>query len=406
MAATTTRLGALIDRYKRATGVADTELARRIGVSRRQLNNWRTEKLRQLHDLDNLNAITRVTGQPYRNVLSAALFDSGYLTEATSAAPRPYAEVLHDAIAVLTEAAHLTNQPMRQTSSGGWEPNPDPRAALAIDWAEFVTHALAGAAANIGGTELILAGRPGSWEADVIRQALTSTVGPDEWDLWRHRTEPVKVVLHPERILFDTDSSTWFSDLDAAEAELSRREDAISPGHVYSYPGHELPEEMRQYYMDRGVEIIDGPPPPEPTLEEIEAAFAAAAADPDGFAFATDPAEQEALEAIEALRTQLEALCRQELTEYGERLVHAVTERLEDLSLPVPLIVAVDLDTPWNEAPESILPNWAIGAIETAIADGIAQTTTPDTLPGTPLERAEAALRDPVNTATPPTSPA
>src|SRR6185295_8383474 len=51
----------------------------------------------------------------------------------------------------LDEAAHLTNQPMRQNSSGQWEADPDPRAALPIDWAEFVTHALAGAAANIGG---------------------------------------------------------------------------------------------------------------------------------------------------------------------------------------------------------------------------------------------------------------
>ncbi|BBX88182.1 helix-turn-helix domain-containing protein [Mycolicibacterium aubagnense] len=390
MATTTTRLGALIDRYKAAHGVADTELARRIGVTRRGLNNWRTETLRNLPDLDNLTAIARVTGQPYRNVLSAALFDSGYLTETNIGDPRPYSEVLQDAIAVLTEAAHLTNQPMRQTSSGDWEPNPDPRAALAIDWAEFVTHALAGAAANVGGTERILAGRPGSWEADVIRQALTATVGPDEWNLWRHRTEPVKVTLNPERILFDTDSSSWFDDLDAAEAELSRREDAINPGHVYSYPGHELSEEMRRYYLDRGVEVIDGPPPPEPTAEEIEAAFAAARDDPDGFAFAADPAEQEALDAIEALRAQLEALQRQELAEYGERLAVAVREQLEALALPVPVIVTVDLDTPWDKAPESILRGWAVGAIDTAIAEGIARVATPDTLPSTPLERAEA----------------
>lgn len=393
MATTTTRLGALIDRYKAAHGIADTELARRIGVTRRGLNNWRTDTLRNLPDLDNLTAIARVTGQPYRNVLSAALFDSGYLTEANISDPRPYSEVLHDAIAVLTEAAHLTNQPMRQTSSGDWEPNPDPRAALAIDWAEFVTHALAGAAANVGGTERILAGRPGSWEADVIRQALTATVGPDEWALWRHRTEPVKVTVNPERILFDTDSSSWFDDLDAAEAELSRREDAISPGHVYSYPGHELSEEMRRYYLDRGVEIIDGPPPPEPTAEEIEAAFAAARDDPDGFAFAADPAEQEALETIEALRDHLEALQRQELADYGERLAVAVREQLEALALPVPVIVTVDLDTPWDKAPESILRDWAVGAIDTAIAEGIARVATPDTLPGTPLERAEATLR-------------
>ena len=53
---------------------------------------------------------------------------------------------------------------MRQTSTGTWEPDPT-AAPLPIDWAAFVTLALAGAAANIGSVYRILAGRPGSWEA-------------------------------------------------------------------------------------------------------------------------------------------------------------------------------------------------------------------------------------------------
>jgi hypothetical protein len=118
--------------------------------------------VRRLPERDNLAAVARIIGQPYRQVLSAALFDTGYLTAPDTTIPRPYNEVLYDAIAALTEAAHLTNQLTRQNSSGQWEPDPDPRAALAIDWAEFVTHALAGAAANIGSTEQILARRPGS----------------------------------------------------------------------------------------------------------------------------------------------------------------------------------------------------------------------------------------------------
>ncbi|KZS66279.1 hypothetical protein A4G27_23120 [Mycobacterium kansasii] len=56
-------------------------------------------------------------GRPYRQVLSAALFDTGYLTAAETMVPRPHDEVLYDAIAALTEAAHLTNQPMRQAST-------------------------------------------------------------------------------------------------------------------------------------------------------------------------------------------------------------------------------------------------------------------------------------------------
>ncbi len=36
------------------------------------------------------------------------------------------------------------------------------------DFAEFLTHAVAGTAANLGGIEELLAGRPGSWEAHYV----------------------------------------------------------------------------------------------------------------------------------------------------------------------------------------------------------------------------------------------
>ena len=64
-----------------------------------------------------------------------------------------------------------------------------------------------GAAANAGGIDTILAGRPGSWEVSVVGDALRAAVGHDERDLWRHRTEPVTVVLNPEHILVDNDRS-------------------------------------------------------------------------------------------------------------------------------------------------------------------------------------------------------
>ena len=210
-------------------------------------------------------------GRPYRQVLSAALFDSGYLTDTEGSAPRPHDEVLHDAISVLTEASRLTNQPMRQTSSGQWEADPDPRAALPIDWAAFVTDALAGAAANAGGIDTILSGRPGSWEASMVGDALRAAVGRDEWDLWRHRTEPVTVAVHPERTLFDDDSSNHFDEMDAAEAEIQRRENAIRPEsstrmHATHKPCSGQPTSALR--SDRAL-------PPLPTLEEIEASQAA-----------------------------------------------------------------------------------------------------------------------------------
>ncbi|KPN44906.1 DNA-binding protein, partial [Mycobacterium intracellulare subsp. chimaera] len=222
----TPRLIELVDRYKNAHGVSDAELARRIGITRENLRLWRTNGIRRLPERSNLAAVARTIGRPYRQVLSAALFDSGYLTQTDTRVPRPYDEVLHDAVTVLTESTRLTNQPMRQTSSGQWEPDPDPRAALPIDWAEFVTLALAGAAANIGGTEQILAGRPGSWEAECVRRTLQSTVGGDDEDLLRHRTEPVIVDLRVESIL-SAINDTSYDDYRDAELELAAREEAI-----------------------------------------------------------------------------------------------------------------------------------------------------------------------------------
>ncbi|OBB86783.1 helix-turn-helix domain-containing protein [Mycolicibacterium peregrinum] len=387
------RLVDLIDWYKNAhPDITDAEIARRVGITRANLSQWRSNGVRGWPARATLDALAATIGRPYREVLDAVLADSGYADtgRSSTAAARPHQVVLDEAVRVLTEAARLTNQPVRRAPDGSWEPDLDAD-GLPIDWAAFVTTALAGAAANIGGIDAILAGRPGSWEAAVVRDALNAAVGQDEWDLWRHRTEPINVVVHPERILFDMDSSTWFNEFDAAEVELQRRENAIKPGFVYSYPGKELAERMRQYYTDMGVQIIDGPPPPLPTVEEIEAALAAERENPTELT-SKEQAAEDALATIEVLRDRLEALQREELAEYGRQVAQAVRQRLTALKLPVPVTVSVDLDTPWDQAPESPLEAWATGAIDRAIAAAIADTPTPDTLPGTPVERAEAAL--------------
>lgn len=175
----TSRFAGLIDEYKTAHGVSDAELARRIGVTRQNLGLWRDTGLRALPTRLNLRSVATAIRRPYRQVLDAALRDVGYLTDTDTDVPRAYGEVLADAVRCLTEAARLTNHPMRQSVSGDWEPDPN-ATPPPIDWAAFVTEALAGAAANIGGTEVILAGRPGSWEAAKVREILYSTVGIDD----------------------------------------------------------------------------------------------------------------------------------------------------------------------------------------------------------------------------------
>ena len=103
---------------------------------------------------------------------------TGYEDETTTSeatCPSTYSAQLHAAIDILTEAA-LTSRP-------------------GADWPEFVTLALAGAAANAGGIEPALSGRPGSWEAAGVRHLLVSTVGEDEAQLWQHRAPVTLSVL-------------------------------------------------------------------------------------------------------------------------------------------------------------------------------------------------------------------
>jgi transcriptional regulator with XRE-family HTH domain len=396
MATTTaSHLGQLLEEYKRTHSATDTGLADRIGITRQTLIQWRNGELRSLPTQANLRAVAAEIRRPYRQVLAAALFDTGYLTAPDAAVPRPYDEVLHDAIGALTEAAHLTNQPMRQNSSGQWEADPDPRAALPIDWAEFVTHALAGAAANIGGTEQILAGRPGSWESERVRQTLQSTVFDDR-DLLRHRTEPVAVDLWVESILRDTNDTTY-DDYRAAELELSQREEAIpEPDDLPQGPFS--PDDPRIAAVDwitvdeKGYLVVEGKagwgddPADIALLTELhEEAQTSRAPTPGEIAY------DEAHEAISALWDALAAQERRDYTDYAERLTAAIQDRLAALDLPTPVTVDITL------APEGVLgadayddhaPGTYPGnAIKQAIDDAITNTPTPATLTDAPLDR-------------------
>jgi hypothetical protein len=150
-------------------------------------------------------------------------------TPAMGAPQRPFEDVLGDAVAVLTEAGRRRRSRLHQTPTGQWEPHPtetDP-----ADWAEFVTLALAGAAANLGGIAQALAGRPGSWEAAKVEDLLYATVGTDEEDLWRHRTEPVRLVVDVDELLADR-TDAW-SQYNAAEHLLYTRQTAAEEADPY-----------------------------------------------------------------------------------------------------------------------------------------------------------------------------
>lgn len=387
----TSRLVALIDRYRAAHGVSESELARRIGVTRENLRKWRTRGTRRLPDHANLVATARVIGRPYREVLSAALFDTGYLDGAADD-PRPYSEVLADAITVLTEATRLTNQLSRRNDTGQWEIDPDPRASVPIDWAELVTLAVAGAAANVGSIEEALAGRPGSWEADSVRQMLQATAFDDK-GLLKHRTEPVAIDLWVESILiYRNDSSD--DDYSDAIMEVDNRTNQV-PLPTDLPPGPFSPDDPRIAAVnwisvdDNGYLAIDYRGwTADPTNEALLSELAAEANRRD-----LTPGEvtyEQAMQDISAMIDALEEQQRREYDEYAELLTEAIEVQLATLELTVPVIITI------NRAPETresgdldkhSPAQYPRTPIQGAIEKAITTTPTPASLPGTPLDR-------------------
>lgn len=94
-------------------------------------------------------------------------------------------DLIGDAIAALTAAARGT----RTIGAGTPYEHTEP-----VDFGEIACQVLTAVAANVGGVEELLAGRPGSWEADYVRQIVHSTAGDRPEDLAPWRTEPD----HPE----------------------------------------------------------------------------------------------------------------------------------------------------------------------------------------------------------------
>lgn len=66
-------------------GASQSAVARALGVSRTTIGNWRSPK--ELIEREHLQKIAEVTGTPYQVVLSALLYDIGYLGDDTPHSP-------------------------------------------------------------------------------------------------------------------------------------------------------------------------------------------------------------------------------------------------------------------------------------------------------------------------------
>ncbi|MEP9385584.1 hypothetical protein [Nocardioides sp. KR10-350] len=343
----------------------------------------------------------------------------------TSPPARPYESVLKDAIAVLTEAGRLRRpllRPVEVPADGSlrdvrWEV--DPGRSEQADWAEFVTLALAGATANLGGIDSALAGRSGSWEAAGVRSLLESTVGPDEDDLWRHRTEPLTITLFVEDLVAER-TRMWegYNDAEAAVQQMYREAEAANP------PIDPEP------YLWRYQRTVDGegeaatvgpwepvdPAAPAWSLEAWRAANTFGSEDEARYwermilgqemAWGRDQPITEAylpkspelgaeydrlvderearLASVAELEEQLEEQRAREIAAYGQALkerVEAAARSLPGLGVPV----EVDVDRSWSSRASRLDDMPAV--VERLVDQAVMDTPAPEDLPGTPLSR-------------------
>lgn len=253
-----------------------------------------------------------------------------------------YDQLLSDAVSALSAAARLT-----------WtERWPDGTASTRpCDWAEFVSLAMAGAAANIGSIETVLAGRPGSWEADAVRTLLTATVGHDEQQLLGHRTEPVVVNINVDDMMVDL--GAWQAYDDACDT-LQRRYDDL-----------DLPEIRRT---------------------------AGSALDFLARLAAATPEQENRCEQIAELEDRLEQQRHQDWVAYGAALVtHIQAEVIQIEGLRVPVVVNVDIDPVPATSPTG---TWGRGMGESIPERLLHAAVDATPLPGhgrSPLERLEQA---------------
>lgn len=255
---------------------------------------------------------------------------------------RLYDQLLGDAVRALTAAARLE---WKSQAGDGVGSSSGP-----CDWAEFVTRALAGTAANLDGIEAALAGRPGSWEAEGVRSLLLSTLGEDEQVLLEHRTEPVVVTINVDDIMLDL--GVWRA-YDEAGTELQRRYDALD---------------------NPGVNGLTGTGP-DACLDRLTPAT---------------PLQEQQADAIADLEDRLEQQRRQDWANFGAALkTHVQSRGAATPGLRVPVLVLLDV----GPVAEPGLGTWGIGAglsLAEQLLDG-AVSATP--VPGdgrSPLERLPA----------------
>ena len=348
--------------------------------------------------------------------------------EATTTAPAQdytaaYRARLEEAVRVLTEAAQLPRPQLRRTDVGTWveDPGAEPERS---DFADFLAEALAAVAANVGGRETLLAGRPGSWEADLVRQLLAGTVGYEDEHLWSRRTDPVNITLYVEEIVSElswspTEGDRTTMDYYASAQEISRRYEAADAESPELY----TPERVWTYVRNDAGELVSTDPGAPPWSIEAWRALpgtqrlseesrryleAHITGDEENLLIPGDitqtvylpktPEVDEEIDRLEAandarlapfgeLEDRLEAQRVRELTEYGQALKARIEALAALKGLEIPVNVEINIE---DFRPQAA--GYPGGLEQELVEAAIQDTPNPNDLPGTPLERLEREL--------------
>jgi hypothetical protein len=96
------------------------------------------------------------------------------------------------------------------------------------DFSDFLTHVLAATAANVGGPDRLIAGRPGSWESAYVNSLVRGTMGdrPEDWT--RFRTQPIVIHLNVAELIGDGFHHPGLMGLDEALENLGKRYESAS----------------------------------------------------------------------------------------------------------------------------------------------------------------------------------
>ena len=198
----------------------------------------------------------------------------------------------------------------------------------ATDFADFLAAALAATAANVGSTERMTAGRPGSWESDLLAQLLNGTIGADASpeDLARRRTIPVVVQLNVAQLVRDAHLNTPPAQRAALLPEL---DDALS--------------EIDHAAQD------DEQAHPAPTDDADAATW-------EAYTAAADARGERSAAAEDALRRRYTA-AYQAYAEQFSTEVRAAAQDIQGLTVPIEIQTQPDPDASWTQDGDTTNPD-------------------------------------------------